>query len=124
MKAVLQHMLEEETLPNFKKQTIDIKLPLSYSFVEVEPQNLIISALKKCERRESLVIRIFNINDENMQGKVRVNISDNKFADAYKINANEERKEKLEIDKNGWINIEVQKKGLFSIELVKTSTNS
>ncbi|MDO8685507.1 MAG: glycoside hydrolase family 38 C-terminal domain-containing protein [Clostridiales bacterium] len=117
MKAVMHKALEDEVLPWFNKPETEIKLPPAYSFLKVEPDGLLVSAVKKHETNESLVVRLFNIECEMTKGRIRVNIPGHRFAEAYQVNLNENREKELTVDENGWIGVEVRKKGLFTIEL-------
>jgi alpha-mannosidase len=46
-------------------------LPRRHSFLSVEPANLILSALKRSEDGEGIVIRLFNPTSERLEGKLR-----------------------------------------------------
>jgi len=46
------------------------QLPLSYSMVSLEPEELVISAIKKAEDSDELVIRFYNISDQKVTGKL------------------------------------------------------
>jgi len=45
-------------------------LPLVYSFLEVEPGELLVSAVKKAEEGEALIIRLWNISGEEVEGRL------------------------------------------------------
>lgn len=49
-------------------QSKDSKLPTSLSFVELEPDNLILSALKKAEDTDEIVLRFFETKGERTSG--------------------------------------------------------
>jgi len=56
-----------------RAKTTDIhkgKLPLKMSFLSIEPDNLVITAIKKAESRNALIVRFYNITEETVQGKV------------------------------------------------------
>jgi len=48
----------------------DGDLPGHLSFVRIEPANLVLSAIKKSERADSIIIRLYNTTDESVEGKV------------------------------------------------------
>ena len=43
----------------------DAALPHSFSFFEIENEHVVVSAIKKCEDDESLIIRLYNLSDQN-----------------------------------------------------------
>ena len=46
-------------------------LPREMSFATIEPEELVVTAVKKAEKEESLILRFYNITDEAVQGKAR-----------------------------------------------------
>jgi len=65
----------------------------SSSFFSLEPSELIITALKKCNSRDSIIIRLYNPSGETTKGKIKFGRN---ITGAYKTNLVEERKHKLE----------------------------
>jgi alpha-mannosidase len=45
-------------------------LPSTQSFISVEPHNLMVTALKKCELGDGLILRFYNSTDETVNGIV------------------------------------------------------
>ena len=89
-------------------------LPCNNSFFDIQGDFVNISSLKKSEERDSVIIRLHNLSDENNIIDVRCN---NVFKNAYIVNLNEERQEKLDIV-NGLITIQMRKKQILSIEFL------
>ena len=48
------------------------RLPLEFSLVSLDPEKLIITAVKKAESEDALVIRLFNISDSQVTGKLKM----------------------------------------------------
>lgn len=48
------------------------QLPPSYSMVSLRPEELVISAIKKAENGDELVIRFYNISDQRVTGKLSI----------------------------------------------------
>jgi mannosylglycerate hydrolase len=46
-------------------------LPSSMSFIQIEPEQLVLSAIKKSSRNKSLIIRVFNPTEETVSGTIR-----------------------------------------------------
>jgi alpha-mannosidase len=70
------------------------RLPESYSFLRVEPEELVVSAIKRAEDDEALIVRLYNIADQEARGALGLHIG---IAEAVETNLNEEEKEALEI---------------------------
>ncbi|EMS73847.1 glycoside hydrolase family 38 C-terminal domain-containing protein, partial [Ruminiclostridium cellobioparum] len=67
-------------------------LGLKNSFYSIEPANLIMSALKKAEDRESIILRVFNPTNKTIDGIIKFY---SKISKAWLTNMNEERMEEL-----------------------------
>jgi alpha-mannosidase len=73
--------------------------PANYSFIELYPtENLILSALKKAEDRETVIMRTYNPSISKVEGKVL--FRNKKIIKAFYTNLNEERLEEIQIDNN------------------------
>lgn len=64
------------------------ELPRSRSFVSVEPENVIVTAVKKAERSDALVVRLLNTTPEGVRASLRTSL---KIRTASLTNLNEER---------------------------------
>jgi len=118
MKAVMQCSLEEEAMSNYTGLKRKNKLPMEYSFIKVESSDLQISAIKKCELRESLIIRLFNPTMRTIESSLIVNFPGYRFVQAYETNLKEERETELIIDESGSMKVVIDKKKLLTIELI------
>ena len=63
------------------------ELPKAQSFVSISPDNLIVTAAKKAEKSESLVVRVFNTTPEKVEATVSIGQD---FKSAHLANLNEE----------------------------------
>ena len=90
-------------------------LPLSQCFFSIEPANLIMSAFKKAEDKESVILRLFNPTDKAIDGEI---CSYPVIEKAYLTNLNEERLESLAIKLEHHIGIMVESNKIVTIELV------
>jgi alpha-mannosidase len=52
------------------KQDRSGKLPLTFSFVEIEPENLMVTALKRAESSNDLILRFVELHGKDAQAKV------------------------------------------------------
>lgn len=87
--------------------------PVEKSFLEMKGANLVLSAVKKADHRESIIVRFYNPTDDAIEGSIRAGFD---FKQAYLVNLNEERLQ--ELDKNSGIAICAPKGKIISIEFV------
>lgn len=87
-------------------------LPVEKSFIEVKGDNLILSAVKKADDRDSIIIRLYNPTEADIQGFLSVGL---KYRQAFLINLNEERID--EIPYSDEILIDAARGKIVSIEL-------
>ena len=90
-------------------------LPLEQSFFSIKPVNLIMSAFKKAEERESFIMRLFNPTDSTIEGEI---YSYPVIEKAYLTDLNEERMGNLIIRQQHSVGIEVQSNKIVTVELV------
>lgn len=90
-------------------------LPEKYSFLSIKPDNLVLSAFKKAEDRDSFIIRLFNPTDEEIHGTIQLGVNIN---EAYMTNLNEERLNDLLIENKNSIKIDVATNKIITVELV------
>jgi alpha-mannosidase len=90
------------------------ELPRALQLLKIEPEELILSAIKKCETRESIIVRLFNPTEKEITGKIKFR---KPIKEAWLTNLNEERKKELPINKNGSLEMKVEHKKIVTIEL-------
>jgi len=93
------------------------KLPAEQSFVSIEPDNLIVSCLKKTETRNSLILRVFNISGRKVGARVKFY---GNIKNAYLVNLNEKRERKLTV-RGGTVSFAVPRKKIYTIEIVSVN---
>jgi alpha-mannosidase len=90
------------------------ELSVSNQFLKLEPEELILSAVKKCESRSTVIVRLFNPTMKEISGKLQ-------FAKpiraAWRANLNEERQEELKLDTDGSLALKVAHKKIVTVEL-------
>jgi mannosylglycerate hydrolase len=89
-------------------------LPKALQLLKIEPDELILSAVKKCETRDSVILRFFNPTENELTGKIKFWKPMQK---AWLTNLNEERVKELPVDKNGFIEMKVWYKKMVTLEL-------
>lgn len=74
------------------------KLPCEMNFLKVEPEELIVSALKRWEDGDGIVLRFYNVSDRVLTGVIKPSFS---FSEAWRTNLNEELTERVDISDGG-----------------------
>ena len=60
-------------LPRSKQSGVVNRLPATYSFLDIQPKNLILAALKKAENNKGLVLRIYEGEGKKSSAKINLN---------------------------------------------------
>ena len=89
-------------------------LPPSLSFFQLEPENLIISALKRSERGDGVVLRFTNMGEQETVGVLRSHLP---LERAYLLDLNEERQGKIPLQDEHTATLEVQGWQVITCEL-------
>lgn len=85
--------------------------PVEKSFVEIKGDNLVLSAIKKAEDRDSIIVRLYNPTEKFITGVVKVGFE---YKEAFLMNLNEERIQSM--DGHGAITVKVGRGKIISIE--------
>ena len=89
-------------------------LPKEASLIEIEPREIALSALKKCEHRDSLVLRLYNPTMKEISARLKFHLP---VKEAWLTNMNEERREKLDCEEHGFT-IQFPHKKIITCEIV------
>jgi len=92
----------------------DGELPGQLGFVRVEPENLVVSAIKKAERSDSIILRFYNTTDEPVEGVVSFC---NEVGAVNLVNLNEEFQQHL-ASSTDTVKIAVKPKQIVTLETV------
>jgi alpha-mannosidase len=84
------------------------------SFLSLEPARLILSAVKKCETRESLIVRFFNPTGRTVTGRVAACRT---IREAALVKLNEERIREMPVSGNS-VGLTIEPSQILSAELV------
>jgi alpha-mannosidase len=97
-------------------------LPKTLKFLKIEPEELILSAMKKCETRDSVIVRFFNPTENELTGTIKFWQPIKK---AWQTNLNEERDRELPVNIHGSLEMKVGHKKIVTLELeIKNQPNS
>jgi mannosylglycerate hydrolase len=89
-------------------------LPPELSFISIEPNSLVLSAFKKAQREDALILRFYNVTDEKVFGKVRFfkNIKAAALCNLY-----EEEISNLNLSSPNELNLEVNAHQIITIKM-------
>ncbi|MFQ6066830.1 MAG: alpha-mannosidase [bacterium] len=91
------------------------KLPSEISLVEIKPESLILSALKKAEEGEAIILRIYNTVPQTMEGSLSFFFP---LKEAYLAGLNERRRERLKIQPKNFVKLKVKGFEIITLYLV------
>ena len=89
-------------------------LPPEASFYSVEPANLVVSAFKQAQDRETCILRVFNPTGETIKGKIRLKAS---LKGAYLTDLNETRMSPLELVDESTVAVDAVPGKIVTVEL-------
>ncbi len=116
--------------------------PLAKSFLEVKPDNLTVSAVKRSESGNGWVVRLFNPSDKTVKGAIKFNrgltgpttppspverimadfalpaAKSKKWSSIRSVTLEEAPEKDLKMDADGWVNVEMGKKKILTIEFL------
>ena len=90
-------------------------LPEKESFFSIQPENLIFSALKKAEDRNSYILRVFNPTDKTLEGEIKTIMPVKR---TFAVNLNEARESEISMSKPNIIRVEVGANKIYTIEMI------
>ncbi len=90
------------------------ELAKTQQLLKVKPEELVLSALKKCETRNTVILRFFNPTEKEIKGSIQFWKPIKK---AWQTNLNEEREEELSVDEIGVLTLDVKHKKIVTVEL-------
>ncbi len=100
------------------KRKLKDKMPLSYSFINLSNKNIMISAIKKHEKKNALIIRLYNPSDKRQKGTLDVNPLNFVIKDVKMVNMMEEpvQTTSMNIDyDNDGVSINVEPKKIINL---------
>jgi len=107
---------EESVLSDYQDPLDGVVLPEAQSFLEIEGRHVLLSAVKKQEDRDTIVVRVHNFGDAETEAVVRPKIPGFKTGAAYEVNLAERRLSKLAVGEDGAVCVVIPKHGLGTIE--------
>ncbi|MDB8711097.1 alpha-mannosidase [Mediterraneibacter gnavus] len=79
------------------------KLPPEQGFLNVQDKNLQVSAFKKAEDSENIILRVYNPTGKTISSQISIDVPGTDIREVAECNLNEERSEKTcEVQDNSW----------------------
>lgn len=91
------------------------ELKMEKSFIKVKGRNIVVSALKRCEDRNGIILRVYNIGPDSEMLQIDIG---NEFDAVYETNLNEERLIELQA-RDGILSVDIPSKRITTIEFKK-----
>ncbi|MCX7918251.1 MAG: glycosyl hydrolase-related protein [bacterium] len=88
------------------------RLPKSMGFLSVEPKELVVTAIKKSEKEDFVIIRFYNIGEKTVQGTIGFGKT---VTQVYLAELSEKRLQKLEITNGKSVELSVPKKKIITL---------
>ncbi len=116
--AQVQRRAHEHNVPMIPVSTSfhEGQLPAAQSFISVEPHNLMVTALKKCELGDGLILRLYNSTAEMVNGVIKTH-RPVKMACLTNLNEQPLANGELDIDEDGHVSLEVGGREIRTIKL-------
>jgi alpha-mannosidase len=89
-------------------------LSADFSLFRLEPNSLIVTAIKKCDHRDTLIIRLYNASSQRVKGRI---FSGLLLARAWKVNLLEDRLEEVTVYSNSRVDLDFPAWRIITLEL-------
>jgi hypothetical protein len=115
-KANLPALAQRYRVPLLEKPCRDAAgtLPVEFSLFRLEPDSLIVTAIKKCESRDTTIVRLYNASSQRVRGKLFWGMP---LGHAWKVNLLEERLEETSVFANSRVDLDVPAWRILTLEL-------
>jgi alpha-mannosidase len=114
MCAVVPRRLELEHLPGYQFPKMEMPLSEQHGFVEIEPEDVVLTAVKQHQNQPAVIIRGLNRSSKIQHARVRLNFPGRNLTQVWQTNLAEDMIARIPIDSEGWIHIELPGWRLFS----------
>jgi alpha-mannosidase len=89
-------------------------LPADFSLLRTEPDSLVITAVKKCDSRDTVLVRLYNASHQRVRGKLHWGLP---VSHAWKVNLLEERLEEVTVFSNSRVDLDCPAWRITTVEL-------
>lgn len=90
-------------------------LPFQKSFLNIDNPNLVFSALKKTDQRDSLIVRLYNATDSTLTGKITLGLP---VREVFEATLAEQRLQPMPLTDANQISVTLGGKKILTLELV------
>jgi len=96
-------------------------LPAEASFVKIEPEALVVTAIKKAEAGNAFILRFYNITNETVQGKIQTLLP---IEEAYEASLDERVVQGTAVESERTIRVNVRPHRIMTMKLERTARRS
>lgn len=116
VKANLQNYAQDFRVPMLEERCKGQpgNLPAEFSLFHCEPENLVVTAVKKCESRHTTIVRLYNTSAERVKGRLSWGTA---VQHAWRVNMSEERLEEIPVLAKSRLEIDVPAWRILTLEL-------
>ncbi len=109
-------MAESYRVPLFEEQCTGAggNLPAQFSLLQCEPACLTITAIKRCEQRNTTIVRLYNASTERVRGHLAWGLP---IAHAWRVNLAEERLEEITVYSKSRLELDIPAWRIVTLEL-------
>jgi mannosylglycerate hydrolase len=128
MRVVLRRTPEDAALaplpaspgstPSRSAPSRPVRLPARHSFVQLEGDSLLVTAVKGSESGGSVILRVSNPFPRPAQARIRLAVPGRRAAAAYHVRLDETHRSPCTFDTDGWIPVSVKALGVGTLEVV------
>jgi alpha-mannosidase len=93
-------------------------LPARHSFVQLEGESLVVTAVKGSEAGGSVVLRVLNTSPGAREGRIRLAVPGRRVKSAHRVRLDETRLSPLAPAPDGWIPLSLEGKAAATVEVV------
>lgn len=115
LRLILDQQLEGATVRGYQQPAQPRTLPAAQSFVEVSSKQLQVTAIKKAEREDVLVVRLLNPSPEPLNAAVRASYPGRAFTKVCRMSLEEAVEADLPVSGDGWTPIHLKGKEIATV---------
>ncbi|MDZ7307602.1 MAG: glycosyl hydrolase-related protein [candidate division KSB1 bacterium] len=115
-KLNLANVAESYRVPLLEEQCSGAggNLPAQFSLLQCEPACLTITAIKRCEQRNTTIVRLYNASTERVRGQLAWGLP---IAHAWRVNLAEERLEEIAVLAKSRVELDIPAWRIVTLEL-------
>lgn len=115
VQPLINRAREVSVLPEYVPGTLS--LPEAGHMLKLTAKDMMITAVKRAEDRDSLIVRVWNYGCDEAEGTLQAGFAGREIREAYEVDLNEKRQQPATV-KDGAIPFKLRAAGLYTVEIV------